>query len=228
MKVLAIAHRAGNSLSTLRAATELGADVLEADVHAFRGRLEVRHSKSLGPLPWLWDRPGPPRVAGGRPRRVEWTPVSVPQLQLRELLAALDGRSTLMVDLKGPGGVGHQVVQSLHQRLPDQPVLVCSRWWPGVDSFAGQRWALPLLTARNRVELARLRGRVRGAQAPYGVSVHRSLLTPILVAELHERVEMVLTWPVNDPATLDHVLSCGVSGVISDEPDILRAVLARR
>ena len=134
----------------------------------------------------------------------------------------------LMLDLKGPGGVGVQVAQALHQRLPDQPVLVCSRWWPGVDAFAGRPWARPLLTARNRGELQRLRRRVRGSRSPYGVSVHRSLLTAALVAELHERVELVLTWPVNDPAAPDEVLARGVSGVISDEADILRTVLACR
>jgi len=51
----------------------------------------------------------------------------------------------------------------------------------GVDAFAGRPWARPLLTARNRGELQRLRRRVRG-----------------------------------------------VTGVISDEADILRTVLACR
>ncbi len=69
---------------------------------------------------------------------------------------------------------------------------------------------------------------MRGPHSPYGVSVHRSLLTAALVAELHERVELVLTWPVNDPAALDEVLARGVTGVISDEADILRTVLACR
>lgn len=133
-----------------------------------------------------------------------------------------------MVDLKGPGGVGRQVAQALHQRLPDQPVLVCSRWWPGVDAFCGQHWARPVLSARNRAELQRLRRRVRGPRAPYGVSVHRSLLTAPVVTELHERVELVMTWPVNDQAALQDVLSRGVSGVISDEADVLRSVLADR
>ncbi len=215
MTVLAVAHRAGNSLAGLHLAADLEADVLEADVHAYRGRLEVRHSKSLGPLPWLWDK-------------WELTSTSVLQLQLRELIAALDGRSTLMLDLKGPGGVGERVADALHQRLPEQPVLVCSRWWPGVDAFAGRPWARPLLSARNRGELHRLRRRVRGPRAPYGVSIHRSLLTAALVAELHERVDLVLTWPVNDPAALEEVLSRGVTGVISDEADILRTVRAWR
>jgi glycerophosphoryl diester phosphodiesterase len=233
VRVLAIAHRAGNSLSGLQEATSLGVDVVEADVHAASGRLEVRHSKSLAPLPWLWDRPGPvrpPRRPGGPPRqrRVEWVPRSLPVLQLEELLGALDPAATLMADLKGAGGVGPRTVRALEARAQSRgaaPVLLCGRWWPAVDAVGDRPWARPVLTARKWAELLRLRQRVRGSGRPYAVSVHRSLLTAAVVSELHERVERVMTWPVNSQAALDEVLSRGVRGVISDESDVLRAVL---
>lgn len=227
MKVLAVAHRAGNDLEAARAAAELGVDVVEADVHALAGRLEVRHSKSLHPLPWLWDRsaPDPGARAGGPRSRITLVPASALQLQLRQLLAALDDRATLMLDLKGPGSVGARAVCELARYPRRQPTLICSRWWPSVDAAAGQSSARPLLTARNRVELSRLRRRVRGSRRPYGVSVHRSLLTAPVVAELLERVDLVMTWPVNSFAALDEVLSRGVTGVISDEVPVLRAVL---
>ncbi len=217
--MLAIAHRAGNSLPALQAAAEVGADVFEADVHAYGGRLEVRHEKSLGPLPWLWEK-------------WELIPAaSLPRLELVQLLDALDALAEpvqLMVDLKGPGTVGVHVARLMHERLPDQPMLVCSRWWPGVRPFFGQSWASPVLSARNRAEMQQLRMRVRRAEPPYGVSLHRSLLSRALVAELHERVEVVMTWPVNDPGALEEVLALGVTGVISDEADILRVLRADR
>ena len=213
-RVLAVAHRAGNDLGALAAATAAGADVLEADVHRYRGRLEVRHSKALRPLPYLWDA-GEPLIS-----------TRVPQLLLPAVLDALTSDATLMLDLKGPGAVGRHVAQAVHAQVPDRPVLVCSRWWPGVDAVAGLPWARPLLTARNRAELLRLRRRVRGSRAPYGVSLHRSLLTPAVVAELRERVELVLTWGVNDEATLEYVLARGVNGVISDSAHILAQVTA--
>lgn len=215
MKVLAVAHRAGNSLPALRAAIEVGADVVEADVHAYRGRLEVRHEKSLGPLPWLWEK-------------WELTSTAVPQLQLTALLDAVNAAPdppVLMVDLKGPGGVGTRVARAMHDQLPGRPIFVCSRWWPGVRAFEGQPWARTLLSSRNRAELQRLRRRVGGPRPPYGVSLHRSLLSAAVVAELHERVELVTTWPVNDQVALEEVLSRGVSGVISDEAEILRTVV---
>ena len=70
-----VAHRAGNRLVDLWAAEHLRSALVEADVRLYRGRLEVRHLKTAGPLPVLWDRWQ--LVAPWRPR-----------LQLYELLAA--------------------------------------------------------------------------------------------------------------------------------------------
>jgi glycerophosphoryl diester phosphodiesterase len=221
--VLAVAHRAGNSLPALQAALAAGAHVLEADVHAFRGRLEVRHHKSAGPLPWYWDRRG----GHGVPLLQDhWhlVPRSEPQLELVELVRAAREARTLMLDLKGVGGVGPAVVRALHQEVPQVPLLVCARWWPSVDAFAGVSWARPVLSARGRGELVRLHRRLRRS-APYGVSVHRSLLDAQVVAALHERVELVMTWPVNDAAALEDVLRLGVTGVITDDEAVLRAVV---
>lgn len=215
MTALAIAHRAGNSLTALEAAVRLGADVLELDVHSHQGRLEVRHLKTMGPLPFLWDT-------------WQLVPASVRQLRFEELLDAADPSALLMVDLKGVGAVGPHVARVLHAQAPGRKVIVCSRWWPSVEAFAGVGWVRPVLSARTRTELARLRDRVRRAPAPYGVSVHRSLLTASLVAELRESVEVVMSWPINDDHALDAVLAMGVNGVISDEAAVLRTLLERR
>ncbi len=220
MTLLAVAHRAGNDLSALRTAVELGVDVLEADVRARGALLEMRHSKQLRPFPVLWDS-GP----GG----LELAHTRAPQLQLDALLAALEvGHPMLMLDLKGPGRVGARVADLVHAAEPATDVLVCSRWWPGLDAFADRPWARPVLTARNTVELARLLRRVRRGRVPYGVSLHGSLLTAPVVAELRGLVQLVMTWGVNDLVALERVTSLGVNGVISDDADVLRAVLAQR
>ena len=217
MTLIAVAHRAGNSLAALRAAAEVGADVVEADVHARQARLEVRHSKSMGPLPWLWDR-GP----------WELTPTSVVQLHLSELLDALTPHAALMLDLKGFGGVGARTARLLHEQRPERQVIVCSRVWPNVEPFFDLDWALPVLSARNRPELARLRRRVRRGHPPYGVSLHGSLLSAPVVEELLEQVDLVMTWGVNDAATLESVVGLGVTGIISDSSDVLRSIVSQR
>ena len=131
----------------------------------------------------------------------------------------------MLLELKGPGHVGRHVAEALRDTAPGGPVLVCSRWWPGVEAFGDAGRAKPVLTARTNTELERLLRRVRRGRAPFGVSIHRSLLTAAVVATLPSRVELVMTWPVNDSTTLAVVLDQGVNSVISDEPAVLRSVL---
>ena len=216
MTVLAIAHRAGNSLAGLHAANELGVDVIECDVHEYRGRLEVRHLKSAGPLPFLWDR-------------WELASASAPRLGLAELLSADRRGATFMLDLKGRSpSVGRSVASLLHELGRDHPVLACGRQWRSVDALTRLPYVRRVLSARNRVELARLRQRLAASGPEHGVSIHRSLLGRAIVSELHRHVEVVMTWPVNDMPTLDRMLEIGVTGIISDEDEVLAELIRRR
>lgn len=216
MSALAVAHRAGNSLEGLHAANELGVDVIECDVHEHRGRLEVRHLKTAGPLPFLWDR-------------WELAPASTPRLGLDELLEAGRHGTVLMLDLKGRrASTARAVAATVHETAPDMPITVCGRWWPSVDAVARLPYVRAVLSARNRAELAKLRRRVAQEPRVHGVSVHRSLLDARMVAELHRHVDVVMTWPVNDETALEEVLAIGVSGVISDDLQVLSALMARR
>ncbi len=113
----------------------------------------MRHLKSAGPLPFLWDR-------------WERVPASAARLGLQELLDADEHRTLFMLDGSG--------------------------------------------------------------RPPHGVSVHRSLLDATVVAALHRRVELVMTWPVNDHEALEQVRAWGVTGVISDEPAVLAELIDRR
>jgi hypothetical protein len=211
--VLAVAHRAGNDLEVLREAAGLGAHVIEADVHLHRARLEVRHTKSFG-TPWLYDQ--------GRFERSD-----LPRLHLAELLDALPPAITVMLDLKGVGRTGAEVARAVHARSPEHPLWVCARWWPSVLPFHDAPWARVLLSARNRVELARLRRRLRAgtAEVPHGCSVHLSLLHPAVVLELQERGLTVLTWPVDDDVALTRAQALGVDGVITKELSVLQHVV---
>nr|MCW2727236.1 glycerophosphodiester phosphodiesterase [Aeromicrobium sp.] len=214
--VLAIAHRAGNTLAGLETANLLGADVIECDVHEHHGRLEVRHLKTAGPLPFLWDK-------------WELVPASAPRLVLAELLDADRHGTTFMLDLKGRRpSTGRAVVDLLHESGIRHPVLVCSRHWPLVDAFADVPYVRRVLSARNRGELTRLLRRLASTGPVHGVSVHRSLLDRDVVAELNRRVDVVMTWPVNDVVSLDHLLEIGVTGIISDENQVLSELIRRQ
>jgi glycerophosphoryl diester phosphodiesterase len=208
---MAIAHRAGNDAKGLRAALDSGVDLVEADIHLFKGALEVRHLKTLGPG-LLWDKWVIVR------RRDTVLP------ELSEVLAAADGDHRLMLDLKGPAAaLAPRVAALLREVAPDAPIAVCTKHWRMLDAFEDP--VRRVLSASNRVMLRRLRARVRRRPA-YGVSIRRELLTPAVVAELRESVEVVMVWPVDTPAALAHARHLGVSAVISKNLDLLRDVMA--
>lgn len=213
--VLAIAHRAGNSLAGLHAANELGVDVIECDVHHHRGQLEVRHLKTAGPLPFLWDT-------------WELESASAPRLGLAEVMEANRHGTVFMLDLKGRrAAAARSVARLLREGDPEDPVLVCGRHWPSVERVAELPFVRPVLSARNRAELRLLHRRLTGGPPVHGVSVHRSLLDSQVVAQLAARVQVVMTWPVNDLDSLDALLDVGVTGIISDEPAVLAELIRR-
>lgn len=218
MTVLAIAHRAGNSLAGLHQANVIGVDVVECDVHEYRGRLEVRHLKTAGPLPFLWDR-------------WELASASAPRLGLGELLAAGRHDVTFMLDLKGRhSSAGRAVAELVHEEGHHRDVLVCGRHWPSVDAVSVLPYVRRVLSARTRGELARLLALLEspGVAPPDGTSVHRGLLDADTVTRLRRRVDLLMTWPVNDVATLDRLVDLGATGIISDSPDVLAELVRRR
>ena len=214
--MLAIAHRSGNSVAGLRTALDMGVDLVEADVHAYRGRLEVRHLRSMGGLPFLWDKD-----ALVRRRRHE-------DLDLAGLIAALGDDHRLMIDLKGVHPrLAPMVAGVLRESVPDRGLTVCTKAWWMLDAFdvpVRRVWS-----AASRRGLARLRDRLRDpGRTAHGVSVRRSLLTPAIVRELHEATGMVLAWPVDTPEALARSRSLGVDGVISKDLELLGGLLGDR
>jgi glycerophosphoryl diester phosphodiesterase len=212
--MLAVAHRSGNTVAGLREALDAGVDLVEADVHAYRGRLEVRHLRSMGGLPFLWDRDGVvPRRRHGR-------------LELAELVAALGDDQRLMIDLKGVHPwLAPKVAQLLRESSPHQALTVCTKSWWMLDAFD-----LPVrrvLSAASRRGVARLRTRV-AAGPVHGVSVGLSLLTPELVEELHRGTDLVMAWPVDTADALAEARRVGADAVISKDLDLLRALVAQR
>jgi glycerophosphoryl diester phosphodiesterase len=210
-RLLAIAHRSGNTVASLRQALDAGVDLVEADVHAFRGILEVRHHKTLGPT-LLWDK---------------WEVVpraTFVRVELLELLQELGDDSRLMIDLKGTRRrLAAEVARALRARSPEAPITVCTKHWWMLDAFDPS--VRRVLSASNHVTLARLRRRL-AAQRAYGVSVRLSLLTPDVVDELKTRTDLVMTWPVDTASALSRARALGVDGVISKNLDLLREVVS--
>jgi glycerophosphoryl diester phosphodiesterase len=195
-----VAHRAGNDLALLRRAEELGVELVEADVRLWRGRAEVRHLKTLGPIPVLWDK---------------WYLASplAPRLQLADLLAGAAPETHLLLDLKGRDP---RLAKLVLAALPaGRRVTVCARSPRLLEPFAGNPDVRRFRSVGSRRQLRRL---LRRQERLDGVSVHERLLDQGVVTALREVAATVLSWPVNSAARAAELAALGVQGLISDDP----------
>lgn len=212
---LAIAHRVGNHPERIAEARSAGVDLIEADVWLHRGRLEVRHLKTMGPIPLLWDR---------------WclAPAWAPRLLLDELLALWEpGPAGLMLDLKGNHPQLPVALRDILDRhFAGLPVAISARRWDMLEAFRGRSLTRLLPSAGNENQLRELLGKLNDHH--FAVPIHRKLVTPESVAAIKEHGARVLTWPINTPEALEQVLAAGVDGIISDNLDLLRSIVGSR
>lgn len=215
---LSVAHRAGNELHLLRQAEEIGVDLIEADVRYWRGRIEVRHLKTMGPVPFLWDR---------WVLRPAWRHQT---LLLEDLLPRLGPRTELMLDFKpGDAAYAHQVLQLMREIMPGRQYTVCSQSWELLECFAGEPGVRVVHSVGNRRLLKAVLPHLRNfPEETRAISIHRKLLTPSVVAELRAEVPLVMSWPVNDDHTLRRLESWGVNGFIVDDMGLLRRLVEGR
>jgi glycerophosphoryl diester phosphodiesterase len=221
--LIAIAHRAGNHLKLLRRAEEIGADYVEADVRLHRGRLEVRHLKTMRYLPLLYDR----WKIFGRRVGFSFAPGWTNRLVLSKLLGALEPDTGLMVDLKGDDeNLPSSVLAALRDAGTHRRIIVCGQNWRLIDPLLDEPAVTAVYSIGRADQLQRFFARP-GFNTP-GISIDQELLSNDVVARLHERAPMVMTWPINSLPLLDRVRAYGVDGVIIDRMTVLQHVVATR
>lgn len=201
-----IAHRAGNSTSTVGPASVV-AHTVELDVHRFRGRLEVRHGKVLWPTGVLWE---PWYLDRGAERPT-----------LDEVLATVPPGLGVWLDLKGftrrlaedvvvvVTGGGHDVGRSI--------TASCRSWWVLVPARRAGYRTLRSVGSRAQLWAAR---RVRWPRAD-GHVVDQSLLDAGVVAALRARRPLVVAWGVRDAERGRTLLGWGIDGIIADDLGLL-------
>ena len=211
---LLIAHRAGNDPARLRRAEDAGADVVEADLHLWRGRLELRHLKTAGPLPVYWDRwaLAPPW------RRFD---------SVEDLLAGARPETVLMLDLKGSDpAAARQLAAAIGRAARTAPLFVSARAWSLLDEI-DPALARRIGSAARPGQLERLIA--HAARRPLdGASLHLRLLERERLAALREHAPLLMSWPVNRRHEAEHAMALGVTGLISDDLGLLERLRAER
>jgi len=197
-----VAHRAANDLRLLRRAQTAKVALIEGDVQLVRGRLEVRHRTTVGPLPILWPH---------------WrlSPPAREPLLLASVLIAAGHGGELMLDLKGtdprlPDRVRTAIAD--HSHAPR--VTVCSRHWPHLGALRD----VPRLRLVHSVGSGRELRALLAMEPPSAhgaVSIRHTLIDRTVVAALRSWAELVFAWPVEDVRTARNLVDLGVDGIIS-------------
>jgi glycerophosphoryl diester phosphodiesterase len=212
---LAIAHRGGNDLGAAATALDLGVDMLEADVWPFHGRLEIRHSKTIGPLPVYWEKWYIESV-GGR------------QLRLPELVQGTPPDARLFLDLKGQfPRLGQRVVTTIRRIQEEREIILCGRAWRQLDPIEQLPHVHVFYSVGDENQLAQVWPRLEN-QAHPAVSINYGLLTKEVVTRLNALGATIIAWTVNDPAFAKTLFELGVDGFTSDNLDMLARIARLR
>jgi glycerophosphoryl diester phosphodiesterase len=204
-----VAHRAGNDLARLAAAERAGADLIEADVYLFRGRLEIRHARTLGP--W-WSRRW--ETQGAVPHLI---PVSVPRIDLPMLMAAAHPSTRLMLDLKGSPAVGAAVWAAWRRLCPGRELTVSARAWSALDAFppSADAGVTRVLSAGSRRQVARVARRAHAMGAAIGIAA--PLLDADTGAALRSATDALFCWGLESAGAVALARTRGATHVILDD-----------
>lgn len=224
-----------NSVAAFQRAIDLGYRYLETDVHATAdGALLAFHDRTLR------------RVTDGTGRLARLTLADVRRARiggleqiplLVELLEAYpDVRFN--IDVKAARAVAPLVEVVRRTRVHDRVciasfsdrrlALVRAALGPGVATAFGPRGVAALRVATRVSALRHLvRTDVPCVQIPMRVGAVR-LVTPPLLELAHALGLHVHVWTIDDPGQMGELLDLGVDGIMTDEPERLRAVLVAR
>lgn len=213
----AAAEAPANTLKSYRRAVELGCHMVEVDVHRTAdGHLLLAHDRELrGPNGPLEIATSPASVlravdVGGEPPPF-----------LSEAIEALEGRTGILIDLKG-AGFEAAILDALRDARMERAMLCggnlasllrARRLEPSI----GLSWTLdPREPMRSDADLP-------DVPTPW-VTVNHRKLGEAAVDAFHRRGVRVLAWTVDSPARVAELIAWGVDGVTSNDPAMVRSV----
>jgi glycerophosphoryl diester phosphodiesterase len=235
---LNIAHRGAsalapeNTIAAFERAVELGAGVIELDLHMSQdGELVVIHDDTLDRTT---DGRGPvhersleelKRLDAGRWFGPAFAGQRIPRLD--EVLDRIAGKVPLALEIKAGStffpGIEEKVVSALRQHAAIDQAAVAS-----FDHYALRRLKEIEPTIRTAALLV---GRpvslsaIAGPAKADGLALEASFVTKTEVEACRAAGLQIVVWVVNDPAQMRHFISLGVDGIITDRPDLLRLAL---
>lgn len=257
---LALAHGGGqrlwpdNSLRAFMGATDLGADVLEIDVHQDAdGVFRVIHDATvdrttdgrgavaeLGGADFLrldagyrWTTDGPSAAEEGE-FHYRGQGIVVPTLA--EALAGSPGMAVNIELKQDDADAGVALCEQLREGGDTQRVMVASFHSTPMRAFRNSCPEVATSATRAEVTLFYVLARARLAavysppfqalQVPVAQG-GLTVVTPHFIDAAHARGLRVQVWTINDRDEMDRLLALGVDGLITDRPDRALAAMGR-
>jgi glycerophosphoryl diester phosphodiesterase len=233
---LIIAHRGAsaeapeNTLAAFRLAADQRTDFVELDVQeSSDGQVLVLHDSDLmkigGNATKVWDGDAAllRSVDIGSFKAPQFASERVPTLA--EAFDACKGRCKVVIELKS---YGH------NQRLEERVIEIVEAAgmqddcvFMSLDHAMVQRMKTLRPSWRVGVLVAKAVGDLTDLKADF-LAVEARMATRRFIRRAHRAGQEVFIWTVNDPAWIFVGLSRGVDGLITDKPDVARAVIEAR
>lgn len=222
-------------MAAFEKAIELGADVIELDLHvSCDGDLVVIHDETLDRTT---DGQGPVHVRSLQElKRLDagrWFGEGFAGQRIPTLVEVLDrfaGKVPLALEVKAGSaffhGIEERVVSVLRERQVMSQVAVAS-----FDHYALLRLKElePCLrTAALLVGRPVSMSALAGPSKADAMALEFSLVTKTEVDACRAAGLQCVVWVVNEPAQMRYFIDLGVDGIITDRPDLLRHALAER
>ena len=235
-EVLIIAHRGAagkapeNTLASIHQAIADKTDWVEIDVQETAdGEVVVMHDsdfmKLAGNKTKIWDATLPQlaEIDIGSWFDPSFSAERVPTL--KEVLEVSKGKAKVVIELKY---YGHD--KKLEQRVAEiveatdmvNEIAIMSLKYDAVKKMRSVRpdWKIGLLSTTAIGDLTSL-------ETDF-LAVSMGMASGGFVRRVHESGKKIFVWTVNDPISMSRMISLGVDGLITDEPEMARQVLADR
>tara|TARA_R110002072_G_scaffold19756_3_gene72833 strand:+ start:1969 stop:2727 length:759 start_codon:yes stop_codon:yes gene_type:complete len=247
---LIIAHRGAsglapeNTLAAFTKAIEIGVDRIEMDLRqTIDGEVVVLHDKTINRTTNGWGSirkislKKAKRYSAGSWFHHDFSSERIPTF--REVLELVDGKTTLLLEIKDGSPYHHGIERNIIRLLNEYD----AHDWCIVQSFNDRILnnfrALPDLHSDIQklfsafIPVAPFYGgsrfsykRLRNYEFAQEVNISYKYVNPLVVRKVHEMKKKVNVWTVNQPENLVKYMKMGVDGIITDYPDRLKAIIS--
>ena len=231
-----IAHRGAagkapeNTLASIRQAVQDNTDWVEIDVQeSSDGKIVVIHDSDFMKLAGInmkvWDGTLKQlqEIDIGSWFDPKFSTERIPTLA--DVLEEVRGKARLLIELKYYGHdrqLEQRVVDIVEQAGMVDDVAIMSLKHEGIKKFQALRpdWSTGLLLTKAIGDLSKL-------EVDF-LAVNTAMATSGFIRRTQSAGKQVYVWTVNDQVSMSRMMSLGVDGIITDEPELARTVLVER